>query len=489
MRLKSICGVIKILLLASLVVSCEEKDGFISVQTEAPLIVSAKNAQFVGRLISDRNMDVSDHGFWFATNTEFDNPTVISLGPRTQPGRYLGSTDVLVAGETYFVKSFFAMGADTFFGNVIQFDALTPGIQKFSPENAFAGEEVSIFGYNFASDTRVFFGEQEAQVLSNTFESRLNVLAPPIADNASPLIRVQTLGRELVFDLPFQYIVGKYTQFGFPIKNRLVNSISFKLDNQIVVLSGQSTEFDINRKYWTFDLLQKTWKENEFELEPHLYGFGASGFFGGGLSRIPSNTQQVVNRSFWKMEGDNFRKLPDVPFPAVNSLCFMIGTKLYVMGGSIEGETNRVFMFDTLTETWEPKGVFPFSIDNRVPYFTDGNEVIFVRDNKEVTAYNPKTGIRRILGRWPSDNSQEFGIACKLGRKAVIGFYKQTIEVWELDLDTYRWKRKSNFPGIFLGNNLGLFEDGQSYWLLRSTDQYSLSEGNMEFWKFEPEGF
>lgn len=65
----------------------------------------------------------------------------------------------------------------------------------------------------------------------------------------------------------------------------------------------------------------------------------------------------------------------------------------------------------------------------------------------------------------------------------------QTIEVWELDLNTYRWKRKSNFPGIFLGNNLGLFEDGQSYWLLRSTDQYSLTEGNMEFWKFEPEGF
>jgi hypothetical protein len=486
--LRASCLVLSVLVVL-LSLSCQENDGFISVQTEAPLIVSAKNAQFVGRLISDRNVDVSNHGFWLATDAGFSDKTVISLGQRTQPGRYLGSTDVLVAGGTYFVKSFFVMGTDTFFGNVIQFQALTPGIQSFAPENAFAGEEISILGYNLAAGTRVFFGNQEAQILSNTFESRLIVKAPPIVDNSSPRIRVQTLGQELVFDLPFQYIIGKFIRFGFPIRDRLVNSISFKKGNQLVVLSGQTTEFDINSKYWTFDLLQKTWKENDFGLEPHLYGFGADGFFGGGLSRIPSSNQQFLNRTFWKMEGDNFRKLPDVPFPSVNSLCFMIGTKLYVMGGSIEGETNRVFMFDTIAETWNEKNVFPFSIDNRVPYFTDGDEVMFVRDNKEVTAYNPETGLRRILGRWPSDNSQEFGIACKLGRKALIGFYRQTIEVWELDLDTYRWKRKSNFPGIFLGNNLGLFEDGQSYWLLRSTDQFTLAEGNMEFWKFEPEGF
>jgi hypothetical protein len=102
---------------------------------------------------------------------------------------------------------------------------------------------------------------------------------------------------------------------------------------------------------------------------------------------------------------------------------------------------------------------------------------------------DPETGERNIIGTFPGANINGFGTASVSGDRAIIGFYKQEIEIWELDLIQLRWKRKINFPGVFLGNNLGFFAQDGLFYLLRSTDQPLAINGSMEFWEFDPDGF
>lgn len=481
------------LVLVVLLLSCNEKQDIptFALLTETPLYVSGESARLVGRLITNEQIQVEDHGFWVATEEGFSDPIVVSLGTRNGPGRFVGEIRSLEPDRLYFAKAFTEAGGNLSFGNVIQLNSLNPGIFSFSPEYALPGQTIEILGLNLGSDTRVFFDETEASIQEIVYESLLKVVIPPIQNNPSPKIRIISNGQELVFENPFEYIVGKMRFLGFPETFRLINSVSFQANGKVYVGSGQQSEFVINPDYWEFDPGTESWEKLGLNISPHLYGFGVDGFFGGGVSGIPVNNQFIYNRDFWFWDGTGLIRKADVPFPSMNSIAFQSRGKIYVLGGSVFGHENAFYEYNPATDSWKTEFNFPFTIQNNLPHYVYKDKFYFITERKELYELGPETGERNIIGTFPGDNVNGLGTASVSGDRAIIGFYKQSIEIWELDLIQLRWKRKINFSGVFLGNNLGFFSQNGLFYLLRSTNQPLAQNGNgsMEFWEFDPDAF
>ncbi|WP_113925819.1 IPT/TIG domain-containing protein [Cognataquiflexum aquatile] len=480
-----------LLVLVVLLLSCNEKENVptFALLTENPLDISGESAKLVGRLITNEKLQVDDHGFWVDTKQEFSDPSVVSLGVRNGPGRFIGEIRSLAPGRIYYVKSFTQSGGDFSFGNVIQLNSLSPGIYSFSPQYASPGQIIEILGLNLGADTRVFFDDTEAAIQEIVLESLLRVTIPPIQNNPSPFIKVISNGVELVFDIPFEYMVGKFRPINFPETFRLSNSVSFQANGKVYVGSGQKSEFVINSDYWEFDPITDNWEKLDLGIKPHLYGFGVSGYFGGGSESIRSNNQYTFNKAFWFWDGNGLIRKADLPFKSINSIAFESNGRIYVLGGSLKEFETSLFEYTPETDSWKIGIDFPFPIQNNLPHYVYKDKFYFITERKELYELDPETGERNIIGTFPGANINGFGTASVSGDRAIIGFYKQEVEIWELDLIQLRWKRKINFPGVFLGNNLGFFAQDGLFYLLRSTDQPLAINGSMEFWEFDPDGF
>lgn len=470
--------------------SCREENFQIfSLLTEDPLFISGEKVQLVGRLITDANIRVDDHGFYLGINGDFTNPEIISMGLRSGPGRFIGEFNGLKPGLTYSVKSFSNINGDLTFGNVLEFRPLNPGILSFLPNYALPGELMQIKGINFNTDTRVFFDDQEVTVDKILFESYLTVKVPPIKDNPSPLIKVISSGQEMVFERNFEYMLGKFRFIGFPERFRLVDAVSFESQGKFYLLSGFDSEQVFNPYLWEFNPDLESWSKKNLGILPHISGFGSDGYFGGGFTGISLDNIASINHSFWYWNGNEIVKKADVPFPSIKSIAFMSKGKLFVIGGTAEGFENVISRYDPESDIWNKMPNFPFNIQANLPYFVYKDQLFFISERKELFKVDPETGQREIVGMYPGSNTNGLGVAVVLGNRAIIGLYRQEVEIWELDLITLNWKRKINFPGVFSGNNLALFGKDNLTYLLRSTNLTIPEFGNMEFWEFDPDGF
>lgn len=470
--------------------SCKEEDfPVFALFTEDPLYVSGEQAQLVGRLITNELLEVEDHGFWMDVDEDFSNPEIISLGIRSAPGRFIGQVDGLLPGKTYFAKTFTIFRGVTSFGNVIQINSLIPGIFSFNPDYALPGQKMEITGLNLGADTKVFFDDYEAFIEEIIYESILVLIIPPIQNNPSPIIKVVSNGVEMKFENRFEYMVGKMNFIGFPEKYRLVNSLSFSAKNKFYVGFGYDLQLNINRFFWEFDPVQGIWNRLDFDIQPHILGFGAEGYFGGGYDAVDVYNTALPNNLFWYWNGNELVRKADVPFPAINSLCFQIKGKIYVLGGSSQEHRNTLFRYDPSIDNWSRLSDFPFAIEANLPYFVHQDYLYFISDRKELIMFDPETGQRQTVSTYPGSIINQFGVAVVLEDRAIIGFYRQEVEIWELDLSNLSWKRKINFSGVFLGNNLGIYSHNNLVYLLRSTNLPIPQFGQMEFWEFDPDGF
>jgi hypothetical protein len=471
--------------------SCGEEDfPVFALVTEDPLYVSGEQAQLVGRLITNEVLQVDDHGFWVDMDEAFSNPEIVSLGSRTEPGRFIGEVRNLLPAKAYFVKTFTQIGGNTTFGNVILINSLNPGIFSFSPQYALPGQKMEIIGLNLGAETRVFFDEAEAVIEEIVYESKLIVTIPPIRSNPSPVIKVVSNGVEMVFEDRFEYMVGQMRFIGFPEKYRLVNAVNFQSNGRFYIYSGFDSELNINQLFWEFDPLTENWQSYDFNIPPHISGFGTEGYFGGGYEAVPSGNMAIPNRSFWHWNGSELLRKADVPFTATNSISFRSKEKIYVLGGNTEGHENTLYRYDPETDSWDRLPDFNFAIQANLPYFVYEDQLYFVTERKELVRFDPESGQRQIVGTYPGSIVNGLGVGVVLeDHRAIIGLYRQEVEIWELDLQDFIWKRKINFPGIFQGNNLGFYSHNNLVYILRSTNLSIPQFGQMEFWEFDPDGF
>ena len=145
--------------------SCTQQDDTpILVSTEDVLFVGADKIRLSGRLLTNREVLATDHGFVFSTDASFSSPILLSLGEKSSPGRFIGEQSGFKLGQDYFVKAFAEIDGQRIEGATVQLKTLSPIAASFSPTYGLAGTEMIIEGKNFPVGTKVFFGNQEATV-------------------------------------------------------------------------------------------------------------------------------------------------------------------------------------------------------------------------------------------------------------------------------------------------------------------------------------
>lgn len=467
---------------------CSEDEGATTVvNTEEVIFVSGDKVRILGRLITNQPISATDHGFYLSTTENFASPVVISLGPKEGPGRFIGETTGLDINQSYFAKAFVNLNGQDLFGEVVQLTTLSPVIETYSPTFSVPGGELIIQGRNFPLDTRVFFGTQEATILSNKFESRLEVRIPAPAGQAVVPIRVQIQDQVFEFPQKFEYRSGKFTLAGqFPDGVRIYKNVFFQNQDGLFAGLGTVRLTGPYPGFQRFNPQSGTWTAVSFPGTSVQSGFATSNYLGGGGVEVDRDVFDY-KVEFWKINGSSFQRLPNLPFVSFRSLAFELNGQLYVAGGVGIG-ARGINRYNPQTGAWTSLRSTPIDLDNSIASFTYQNKAYFVANDKNLWEYDPTTDSWRTLTQYPGSLGNGFGMAVALGDKAYIGLYQRNEQLWELDLKTLTWKAKNTIPGLPQSINVGYYTFNGQIFILRAPEESVFGNLSMELYRFEPDG-
>lgn len=474
-----------ILLLAS---ACtQEEDATTSVATEEVIFISGEKIRILGRVITNQPLSASDHGFQLAADENFSAPILISLGEKQGPGRFIGETSGLIINQNYFVRAFANVGGVDLFGETLEIKTLSPILESFNPTFSKPGQEMLILGSNFPEGTRVFFGTKEATILQNEFESRLRVRIPEASDEAIVKIRIQIQNETLEFSQPFEYQTGKYTLLGqFPQGQRIYDHVSFQNQNGLFFGLGTSWSMNYFEGFQRFDLQSETWKSVNFPGENRKGAFSTSNYLGGGAVEIYRDVYSF-KRDLWKINGESFERLTDLPFDNYRSIALELNGQLIIAGG-FGAESRKIRTFHPATNTWSTQSSAPIDIDFSLAWFTYNNKAYFISADANIWEYEPVSDSWQIFSNYPGSRGNGFGKAQVIGDKVYIGLYRQTEQLLELDLKTLIWKSKNTIPGLPQSITSGFIAFNSQIYILRCPENSVPGNIPMELYRFDPNG-
>lgn len=475
-----------VLLLPVIFISCEEDfDVAPSLVTEDILYLSGERIRLSGRVITTSEINASDHGFYISQDQNFSNPIIISLGNRERPGRFIGETTGLQVGQGYFVKSFLSLQEEILFGNILEIETLQPRILDFSPKGGFTGSIVEIVGLNLTEDTRVFFGEQEGEVISNDFESNLRVRVPAITTDSRVTVRVVSQNVENLFETQFEYVVGKYSRVNVVHPTiRILEGVSFQEGNTFYVGFGTDNNAAMNNSMWRYTVGDANWEAIDPGQTPLRRAFFSENFYGGGSS---SFLPIVPGNDFVKLENGNFVKLNDLPFQILNASSFEIGNSLYVVGGDTR-EDNTFYTYSMGSNSWSVLPNAPYNIRINTTNFTYNNKQYFILpESKKFVSYTPATDTWTEEGVFPGEIGPGGAIGVVIGERAYVGMGVRSNEMWEYNFSTSEWLRKNDFIGRAQGTNAGVYTHNGLIYIVRVSE--TLFPDPMELWIFDPFDF
>lgn len=480
-----------LLLLANIMfMACEEEnpDDF-SLFTQEIVNVRGDRLIVLGRIVAFQNTPFEDHGFYVSLTNTFNSPIIISLGAINRPGRFVGETTGLELGQKYYVKAFVKTDSEVIFGNTLEFETFETTLFDFTPKTQFPGEIVTITGRNFGETVEVFVGDRKAEVVSRDFGFRITIRVPPSADRAKEPLKIITSGKTLVFDTEFNYVTGTYRSLGAGLPGfRLVDNVYFHQGERFYVGLGMNRDRTTSNFIWEFEPTGNEWIQKEFPgTVQRLMGNSKTGYFGGGYSDL-TNLPFELNRDYWFFNGETFERIPSSPHDFAESFGYMVQGDFYVAGGKV-GIGSVVYRYRPSLGTWEIRPNLPFNVDKSMVYFSNGDFLYWIDQDKQVRQYNVFTAVQRIVAEYPSpfiDDLSDFGgTAIVVADKAYIGLYNNTRDLWELDLNTFEWARKNPFPGNIQATNTAIFESDGKLFIIRTP----IFQAEMEFWELELDGF
>lgn len=479
-------GILAILLLGW---SCTEDEGEITVLlTEEVLHVSGEQIRILGRLITNQPISASDHGFYISLDESFSSPIIISLGSKDGAGKFIGETDGLVIGKSYFAKAYMDIGNGVEFGNVIEVSTLTPELKSFSPLFGSATDILTISGRNFTKDTRVFFNDVEAEILKIDLESRLTVIIPAPSSSQQVFIKVLVQDEPLNFATPFEYQTGKYELLGtFPEDIKLYDNVSFQNQAGFYIGLGAISKNHLYEGFQRYNPVSSTWEKISWLGSSRSYAFATSNFIGGGIAQL-GRDPFIMNYGFWKTSSSGFQKLGDLPFESRESLAFEVNQDLFVIG-SKEGDSLAVRKYAALTGQWTNLKPSPVALGATNPHFQYQGKTYFVDNSAKLWMYDPSMDLWSNTGAiYPGSLGLGYGIAQVIGDKAYVGLYRRANDIWELDIPTMTWKSKNTIPGIPQSFTVGSFVYDKSLYIMRVPDISLAGSYRMELYKFDPSG-
>ncbi|WP_191321874.1 IPT/TIG domain-containing protein [Algoriphagus aquimarinus] len=475
--------------LSFLMCSCSSDDsGTTIIVTEEVLFTSGEQARILGRLITNQPINASDHGFYIGEEESFSQPTIISLGEKKRPGKFVGEVSELKSGQSYYVKSFVQTGDGILFGNVLPLNTLSAGLESYSPSFGSPGMEILIIGRNFNKDTRVFFGQVEATVTEILFESRLKVVVPAIGDSDKVTIKITTQDQELTFSSPFEYQTGDYTLIGkFPDEVRIYDNVSFQNSAGFYVGLGSVNRTRFYEFLQRYNPSTETWDKISFPGSPRSFAFATENYLGGGID-VLSREPFSITRSFWKITTTGFQQLADLPFDSRESLAFEIKSELYVMGGK-EGDGLSIRKYNPATASWTVIGTSPESFTSENAIFIYENNAYIVSKEGVLWRFDPMELSWDTISTYPGSIGQGYGIAKVVGSKVYVGLYRRASDFWELDLETFSWTSKNSVPGVSQSITVASFVKDDQIYVMRAPDITLPGNYPLELYRFNPSGF
>ncbi len=475
-----------ILLFLSLLACNQENETPVLVATEDVLFVGSDKIRISGRLLANREVLAGDHGFIFSTTASFTNAITLSLGEKVQPGRFIGEKNGFDLGQTYFVKAYADVEGQRIDGEVIELSTLNPTVTGFTPSYGIAGEELIIEGKNFPEGTKVFFGNQEAEVIKNLFESKLLVKIPAATGQVLTTLKIKVQETEITLPNPFEYQAGKYTKLSdFPGNIRLYDNVFFSNSTGFHIGLGKINLGDIYPGFQRFNPSTGTWTEVNFPGKSRLFAFATPTYLGGGAIEITRDVFQF-DRSFWKINGSEFERLEDLPFTTRDALALEWNSKLLVFGG-LDAASFLVRMYDPQEARWVNKQNAPFLLGRSGAAFVWENRIFVLSTSGQVWEYNPNQDSWEQRTTYPGRIGQGNPTAEVIGKKAYLGLFKATQELWELDLETYQWKSKNQMVGLPQSITSGHFQYNGSIYFLRTPEKSVPGTLSMELYKFDPD--
>lgn len=482
----------KILSLAVLAVlflgiGCEQEiDDTLVIQTEELLFVSGEQVRASGRVISGQPLSLQDHGFYLSQDSDFSDPTLISLGPKEGPGRFIGESSGLKSGIIYYIKSFMDFNGELVFGNVLEFSTLSADLDSFSPGFSVPGEELTILGRNLTSDTQVFFGEEEAEILEIRLESLIRVRIPASSERLAT-IRVISQNQELTFEEPFEYQSGKaelVTSFPEPI--RIYDNVFFQNSQGFWIGLGVEKGEDLIPYFQRYQPESNQWERVDFPGNPRSFAFATEHFLGGGVTEV-GRDEFVPDFSFYRISENGFQRLEDLDFVSRDSKAFEVDGDLYVLGAQLGGPL-LFKKYDSSNASWSDLPTPPelFSASN--VHFVKDQLVYLIGSEKSLWTYDIPSGTWTEIGQYPGTLGNGYGIGQVIGDKAYVGLYRRSGELWQLDLETLDWEPKNPLPTIPLGVVVGHFQHDNFLYIMRVPDISLQGDFPMEMYRYDPEG-
>ena len=457
--------------------------------SEDVVYLSAEQVVLTGRILSRVAVDVVNHGFVISTDESLSSAQRIELGTRTRPGRFVGDLNNLVPDTRYWYASFIEVAGETILSTTEEFTTLQPSVTSFDPAIANVGERISIIGANFTNDTKVFFGDREAQVIDIKGESVIRATIPSGFDSQFVKIAVVSQGIRVEFDQDFEYVIGLWELVGTFSPEDLIVRENFMMENDrfaVFGLGDRLFNMNLNNEIHLYDKEADTWTRLDYPGGFLIDAFASWPYFGSGSTDRGGNIAN--SRALYKYEDGMILRETDLPEAIRSGLAYTLGDFLYLFGGFDEnGRVNRdVFKYDRIEKNWS-------IVDGRV--FEASPELVdFIYEGE---AYY--LGEQNILFRfdqasesWDAveDNPGPFGrngIAQVIGDKVYLGLFDSRIDMWEVSLTDYSWKRKNSFKGNFRGDNALSWTKDNEIFVLRYNE--FTGRNPMEIWKFNPEKF
>ena len=481
-----------ILMLSYLLIGCniEEPITEITVIPEQVMQTSGDHVRLSGRIIANSSLKVIDHGFEISQTEEFNTPLIISLGPKSNPGRFFGDTGNLTVNTTYFWRPFIIVGGEIRYGESSTFLTLTPSILDFNPKQGLAGSLITIEGSNFTEDIKVFVDGRNAQIKNRVLDTEITIIVPSLENNRFAKVKLIAQGTEPGFEFStlYEYVVGKWEQTGQFVTNKYYSkTLNMVVGNQLIFGLGLE-DFKPSDQLWIHDLGTNIWTPLEFSGSAVSSPFYAGPFFGGGNIRDSRDEAIIHSDEFYKYDGNQIVSLGITPFKLSRSMAFVWNDKLYVIGGELENKSfnTTIYEYDPALDNWVDRGDAPRWFEADYPHFQYQDNLYFIDPERILWRYNIESRLWETISEFPFGIGKE-GISEVIGSKAYIGIFSGNRSLTEYDILQNTWLKKVAFSGDFLKDNGGSWGFDNQIYLLKNVN-FS-DDLPMNLWLFSPDEF
>lgn len=480
-------------LISAFFIGCEE-EGVLppSVFTEEVVFSSGEKVILSGRILSNEDVSLEDHGFQISESSDFTNNLIVSIGERLVPGRFVSEYSDLDIQTDYFIRSYILLNGETITGNTLTFSTLKPKVIDFSPKEGVQNNKVIIQGVNFTEDAFVLWNGTKININSIKVESFIEITVPSI--DVLPYAEIQVVNQSdtILIDDRFEYIIGEWSDIitiDDPFKN--IEHIYFEDEENFYYGLGLSTEVS-GPSQKLFQLNKETLTRTEIfftGVAPVGAYYTKDGFFGSGSVGVVKNSDLTINllNGFYRYQDGEIIPLANSPALLYRAAAISTDDAVYLYGGENEDRipNNIIYKYTIASGEWSEVDVSPKSPSKSFPYFAINDEHYFIFEDESMMSYNVNSSSWSTRADYPNEVERD-GIALELNGLAYVGLHDISRRVFEYLPNDDRWRKIKTISDINPSITIGSWVNDDKITIMRT----NFGAGESRFlWTLDPKAF